>query len=301
MKINGETIRKLRIEKGYTQEEMADKINVGMRNYQRMETGQVSVGIWDFLYFCETLGVPEQEFWSLYLDSKDYDDYRKYRDLHKMVRKKDYDAVRKILPEFEKGSLAKQKYVKQFIAFVKISIDKESVDEQKMQTLDETLRISMKNYDENELHKYNLNYNEIIIIDMMTNILFEKGETKRAISIIQTIINRRNESKTSEEDRAILFPFLAFTLSNFLGKTEKYKEARKVCNESIEICRDYNQLSYVPLLLYNLACCDYKLGEEEQVYKTNLIRSYHCAYAQGQNGIAKIIKDDAKESFGIVI
>ena len=86
-----------------------------------------------------------------------------------------------------------------------------------------------------------------------------------------------------------------------LGKANRYKESLAVCNNAIEICREYNRLRLVSIILHNMASCYRLLGEEEQIYKPHLIRAYHCAYAIGDNETANIIKKDAEKDFGIVI
>jgi len=93
---------------------------------------------------------------------------------------------------------------------------------------------------------------------------------------------------------------LMFNLSTMLGRSEKYKESLKYCTDALEICREYNNLRYVPWILYNMASCYRLQGEEVQIYKTHLVRAYHCAYAIGDKEATQVIKDDAEKSFGIV-
>ena len=88
-------------------------------------------------------------------------------------------------------------------------------------------------------------------------------------------------------------------ISTMLGRIGEYKESLKYCEEAIDISTEYNNLRVVPWLLYNMASCHRMLGEEEQIYRTYLVRAYHCACAFKDFEAAQIIKIDASNDFGI--
>ena len=65
--------------------------------------------------------------------------------------------------------------------------------------------------------------------------------------------------------------------------------------------KEYNNLRFMHDIVYNMACCEYRLGEEEHMVKTYVLRAYHGAYCLGDYEGAKVIKKDAEESFGIIV
>ena len=67
------------------------------------------------------------------------------------------------------------------------------------------------------------------------------------------------------------------------------------------VSKRYNKFEVLSVLMYNLACAYHSIGEEEQIYKPLLIRSYHFAHSIGQHFYANLIKRDAKDDFGIII
>ena len=302
MRINsGELIKKMRKDMGMSQENLAEQLHISPRHMARIESGSANMDIWQFMSILELLGQPTEDFWLLYLNTKEYEEYRAYRRIKKLLHDRNFSEVRKILPEFETSLLSKQFFIRQFVAYVKVKIDKEISHEQALEKLYEAVRMSKPDYEENRVAEYRLTYNEVGILVEIAGRLSIMGERDRAITLTKAIIESREESRTSEEDRTTLFPALMTNLSTMLGKAKRYKESIAICNEAIEICREHNRLRLVPVILYNMASCYHLLGEEEQIYKPHLIRAYHCAYAIGDNEAANIIKKDAEDRFDITI
>lgn len=301
MKMIGGVVKQLRKSAKLSQDKLADKLGMDARQLRRIEDGNSSMDIWQFMTALEVMGYSAEDFWLISLDTDEYEEYRTYRQLKRLLRDQNYSRVREILPGFEKGVLSRQPFIRQFIARVKVKVDADISNEEAITKLYEALQMSIPKFDEHQISKYRLTYNEINIISDLADKLFETGETGRAIAMNKAVIENRKNSRTSEEDRALLFPSLMSNLSTLLGKAGEYKESLKLCEEAIEICREYNNLRTVPILLNNMASCMRLLGEEEAVYKPHLIRAYHCAYAMGNFKTADIIKKDAEEDFGIVI
>ena len=270
-------------------------------NHQISEDSKQFLSIRRFTEVLELLGYPSEDYWMLYLDSKEYEACRMYKRIKRLLRDRKHDDVRDILPNFESESLAKWSFIKQFIARVKVKVDREISNEDAVKKLLEAIRMSTPMFDESRVAEYRLTYNEFYVISDMASRIFETGEKDRAINLVKSLIKSRVNSRTSEEDRATLFPAAMSNLSTMLGRAGKYKESLKICNEAIEICREYNNMRFLPGILHNKASCLKKTGEEEHVYKTDLIRAYHCAYAMGDNEEALYIKKDAEEDFGIII
>jgi len=300
MKIkSGELLKKLRAEMGLSQEDMAEKAHISERQLRRYEANEVEMDVWLFMQLFELLGLPTEDFWLLYLDTKDFESYRAYRHLKRLVRDKKYAEIRNILPAFEEQEIASQPLVRQFIAAVKIKIDTEIKNEDAVEKLLEAIRMSNPKFDESKVSEYRLTYNEISIIVSLAGKLFNMKEIDRAISITQETIAGRENFRTSEEDVAILFPPLMSSLSTMLGSVGRYKECLAVCDRTMEICRDYSKFRYIPVILHNKASCHMHLGEEEAIYKPHLLRAYHSAYAMGLTKTAQTIKKCAERDFGI--
>jgi len=295
MRVNSSMIKKLRKDSELTQEQLAEKLHMSPRHLARIESGETEMDIWQYMSMLELLGHPSENFWLLYLDTKEYDNYRLYRKLKRLLAERRKSEANEIVLEIEKGSLVKQPFIKQFIAYAKVIIDEDMLHEQAIENLHNALEMSIKKFDETKIDKYRLTYNEIYIIALIASKLFSAGEQERAIALMQSLIENRENVRANEEDKAYLFPWMAFILSNFLGKAKKYKECLKICNIGIEVSREYRRFWWTPSLIYNMAASYDLLGEEEHIWKTHLIRAYHCAYAMGRNELAQMIKKDAEK------
>jgi len=302
MQINsGEIIRKIREDMGLSQGEMAARLFLEQKKISRIEKGTMSIDIWQLMQMLELLGYPSEDFWLLYLESEEYEGYRTYRLLKKQLWDNDFASARVTLTNIKQSPLAEQPLINQFLELASVMLDDGISDEDAIEKLYKALRLSSPDFDETKIAEYRLTYNEIYILISITSLLSKIGNKEKAISVTKAIIESRENSRTSEEDRAKLFPALMFNLSNFLGQSGKTKEALKVCNQAIEVCREHKKLDSVPQILLNIASCHHILGEQEHVYKTYLVRAYHAAYAHGENELGQRIKKYAEEDFGITI
>jgi len=302
MKTNSaEIIKSMRKEMGLSQEEMAEQLFISVRQLARIESGEAGLDVWQFITILELLGSPTEDFWLLYLDSSEYASYRDYKRLKRQLGNDDWSEAREIIADIEKKPLVKQPIVKQFIAYVKAIIGATEPSAKMLADLLEAMHMSRPGFDENKISEYRMSYNEINIALNIAMYYAALKEHNRAILIVQSMINNRENAKVSEDDKAIIFPPMYLTLSHILRNAERYREASRACVNALDICREYNNLKRVPEMLYSIGDCYYKLEEEEHVYKTHLVRAYHVAYGIGRNDAAVKIKKDALEHYGVTI
>ena len=62
MEMLGEAIRKIRITKGYSQQYVADSINVSQSTFNRIENGRSEISVPKFLRVCEVLDADPFDF-----------------------------------------------------------------------------------------------------------------------------------------------------------------------------------------------------------------------------------------------
>jgi len=291
MKTNSaEIIKSMRKEMGLSQEEMAEQLFISVRQLARIESGEAGMDVWQFITTLELLGTPSEDFWLLYLDSAEYASYRDYKRLKRQLSKGDWSEAKDIIADIEKSPLVKQPIVKQFVLYVKTALDMKEPSNETMDDFLKAMRMSKPNFDESKISEYRMSYNEISIALDMAACLSVFKEYDRAIILVQSMLDGRENSKVSEEDKAALFPSLFYALASLLRSAGKYKEALGACEKAVEACREYNNLKRIPEMLFCMADCYHKLGEEEHIYKTHLVRSYHVAYGIGRNDAAAAIK-----------
>ena len=296
---SSEIIRSMRKASGLSREDMAEKLFTSTRTLARIETGEAGLDVWQFITVMELLGSPTEDFWLLYLDSGDYANYREYKRLKRQLGNGDWSQARQVIAEIEKGTLMKQPLVKQFVEYVKVSLRMDEPPAKVLAAYADVMRISKPDFDESRIGEYRMTYNEIHIAAGMAECYAAQGEFGRAVDMVQGMINTRQKRQVSEEDKAVVLPFLHIILAGVLRRADRCKEALAACREAVDICREYNNLRRIPEMLVLLADCYHKLGEEEHVYKTHLVRAYHAAYAMGRNDLAKAIKGKALELYHV--
>ena len=302
MKTNsGTIIRSIRKETGLSREDMAEQLFISTRTLARIESGEAGMDVWQFITSMELLGSPSEDFWLLYLDSGEYANYRDYKRLKRQLANGDWSEVRSIIAELEKSLLFKQPLVKQFVAYVKTAMQMDVPPAENMAAFLDVMRMSKPNFDMNKIAEYRMTYNEINIAVGIAECLAALGEPDRAVAMLQDMIEGRDKNRVSEEDKAMLLPFLHFVLCGLLRNSGRHKEALRACNNAVDACREHNNLMRIPEMLVCMEECYHKLGEEEHIYKTHLVRAYHAAYAIGRNDFAVVIKEIALKNYGIDI
>ncbi|MCL2592327.1 MAG: helix-turn-helix domain-containing protein [Defluviitaleaceae bacterium] len=298
---SADIIKSMRKQMGLSQEEMAEQLFISVRQLARIESGEALMDVWQFITTLELLGSPTEDFWLLYLDSSEYASYRDYKRLKRQLGNDDWIGARNIIVDFEKSTLIKQPVIKQFVSYVKILIEMTVPSAETMDALLKTMFMSKPSFDESKISEYRMSYNEILIALSMAECLATLGEYDRAILIVQSMINIRENNRVSEEDKIVIFPSLYFALARLLRNAGKYKEALRACDNAVDACREYNNLRRIPEMLFCMADCYHKLGEEEHIIKTHLVRAYHVAYGIGRNDTATTIKADALKYYGISV
>jgi len=302
MKTNSaDIIKSIRNEMGLSQEEMAAQLFISVRQLSRIESGEAGIDVWQFITMMELLGAPSEDFWLLYLDSGEYTAYRDFKRLRRLVFYDDPSGGKELIDAMENSLIIRQPLVKQYVSHWRTYKDATLSFDDKLAALLDDMRISKPYFDERKVSEYRMTSIEISIALCMAECLEAMGEYDRAITMLQGIIENRESARASEEDKANIITSLYFVLSRILKTAGKYKDALKACDHAIEISRSYNNFRHIPQMLFCLADCYYKLGEEEQIYKTHLLRAYHSAYAIGRNELAATIKEDSLKNYGVVV
>ena len=292
-------IRAMRVEMKFSQEKMAEHLDISIRQYQRMENGEADIDIWKFMVMLEKLGYPEEDFWLMYLNSKSYEEYRTYSKIKRLLREYKHDEIREILPDFEKKLSRKSTLIRHFVEVVKIKIDKEMDHREAVDKLLGLMGKLKKGFEENEIINYRLTYMQISTLISLAYRLSKLGEKDRAINILRNIADGRFKMNTSEADQATILPAIMSNLAIMLGRAGRIKECKEVTEQALKICRECDSFRQIPQLMYTQANCERMIGEEKRTYDYIVIRAYHTACAHGDFEYAQIIKKDAEKDFGI--
>jgi len=300
MKIDCSKILKhWREERGLNQSKFAELLNCDPKRISLLETGKQKLDIWQLMEMAQPLGILTEDLWLLFLTVEEYKDYEMYRHLKRLLRDEEHKEAKQVFDKLKTGELAKNTFLRQFIAYVEIKLDFEIQPEQAIGKIYDALHVTKPDFDESKIVEYHLNYNEICLIVALGSQYSKQKKSERAIDLNKAIIDSRENIKATEDDKAMLYPSLMFNICNLLGRVERYEESLEYCRMALKVCREYNNLRLVPQILYNMATGYQLIGEEEKIYKPYLVRAYHTAYGIGALRRAAKIKKDAEVHFGI--
>lgn len=300
MKFNiGKLIKQIRKNLGMSQEELAHKLHMDQRTLSRIERGEKKLDILEFMSMMELLGLPSENFWLLYLESEEYEGYKIYRHLKRLMGDNLVDEAMDTLTQLEKNSISQKSIMQQYILFAKIALDKEMTHQDAISGLQKAIEMSILDFSSDKIANYHLTHVEINIITEMANRHDDFGDFDKALKILKDLVDNRENFKASEEGKAIFLPPLIFNLCNLLLKAEMYNQSLKYCNLAIEASRKYNNPRILPQAIYNLAKCMKMTGEEKRIYEILLIRAFNCAHALGKSHVAKMIGESGERDFGV--
>ena len=305
VKTNGWIITQARREINMSQAKLAELLDVNQRTLARMEAGTRNITIWEYLAIMQLMGQSTENFIELILQTEEFEIYSKYKQLRKditrMVRARLIPEAKAAINELENLDMPKIVPTIQYIGRTRIFIDEDMDDEEAIERLYKLLRLTIKKYHESRISEYRLTHEEAHILNAIAVRLVNKGEEGKAISLFVGLINGKDKSLITQEDKADLYPALLVNLTNHLGRIKRYKEVIYYSEMAREMCIEHNNLSLLPYIYYNLACAHHSLGEQDIIWDTFLTRAYHGAYMVNNISAAEVIKKDAKEDFGITL
>jgi len=296
----GKTIKMLRKQAGYTQKFLASEAGMTPGELSNIECGKLDVGLFQLMRILELTCSFSSEIWLTCLDDlHNYQDYKMYTDIKRYLRMKDYDNVKLEVEKLEESKFSRSPFIRQFLTWIRIYLDDTSIDEVVISKLEECWKQTKPRFNIETAHNYNLNYNDFNILYLIADKMFEVGDKKEAIALLQNIIATEENSWMPDIDKYRAYPALMNTLANMLGKCGRFTESLQVCKDALAYCKKYDTFTsgVLPSILYNMAL-NYKHLKIEKDTKKILMRAYYIADGMGNCELAETIATKAKENFG---
>jgi len=289
---SGEIIKVLRKSMNVSQEELATKLFISRRKLSRVESGQSELSIMEFITAFSVLGYPTSNFWVNYLDSEEFEGYRQYQKINKGLKHDDITVIREAFPLFQQSSLTKLYLMDQFSAFIEIIIDAKSGDNQKLQRLDNTLKMSIPNFQIEEMLSFEFSYNEVLILSEIALTDQRIGNKASAIKVLKVLVNNIATMRVTAEEKPIFLPKIIVKLCELLIETNEHDEIMALCEMAFDFANQSRNHHFLPTISYTMGVSSFKSGATEDHYKPLLVTAYHSARAVGQNDLANKINEE---------
>lgn len=308
MKINGEIVRKIRKRLGMTQAEFAEKLDVSEKTISRIEnnnykSGEYGLSISKFAKMLELAGIPDSEFWLLYLTTEEYEGYKTYKKVQRFFDQDRMEESVLLLEELEKNPITENPIVKQSIEHMKIVVET-TFNDTPVAEIDHVgvLRklyklLGVSYLQEARLLSEPLTQTEIKILNHIGIILYWKGEQARAMRLYESLYKARDRFQFSEEDDNKILPVIMVNLATYLMRNGKYNESLELATSALKFCKDSEELWSLPTVLRLTATLSKEMGKPIEEYKPTVLQAYYSAKAIGRELLAKGIYDEFSDLF----
>jgi len=270
---------------GVAQAELAKKLFITQSKLSRIEDGQAEFSILEFKTAFSLLGHPTDDLWLAFLTVEEFEAYLQYREIKQVLALgRDVGNARDACLSFIESSLAKRPFFSPIVAVVKVRLDEEMPEEQKLATLNAAFG---KNA---ELHS--LTQDQTIVANEIALTHARLGQRHKAIALLDGVVHNLDNSRMTLPEQYDTVPKISADFVTLLVEDQQYEKAAKVCENvrAARHCRYRAQFNSV--IAYALGVCYHKMNKDKQEYMYWLTAAYHTAKAVGQNDLAsKIAKE----------
>ncbi|MCL2245020.1 MAG: helix-turn-helix domain-containing protein [Treponema sp.] len=303
----GTLIKKLRIQQGMTQEALAYPV-IEQSTLSRIESGQTMPNKSTTEMLLERLGYNPRNI-DIVIDKKTQDIQKAMDDLYGLIKTESiYDdqeektkKAEAIINELEgDAEFMSERVNRQYILLSKAmcALHRKEESSSVLNTLMEAIKISIPEYNENDIDKYYLSKQDVRIINLTTMVYRDNGRLDDGINVLSLLKKNFEETNIDKESRGEYYASVVYALAQLLYYAKKYEEARKMCDRAAEICIETGVFRLLPLVTAYKANCLYHLGDKDEC--PELFRqSYYASKMFGYQNWAEMVSDDAKNLFNI--
>ena len=297
----GELIAFMRVSAKMTQEKLSEGV-CNQSSLNRMESNKTMLNVYSLEVFMQRLGRDINKYFSTFPSVEDFNDKQTRDEINVNIVNLKFDKAEKLL-EVLKGKKAykKRNIGQQFIKEAEATIfaSKKGYDKPEyLAMLMEALKITIPDFDEKEVDKYNLAYAEITIINQMAIHYCEAGDTRRGVKLFERLIDSLNDSYVDEHEKVRTYITVLYNYSKYLGIMKRYDEALEIVDEGEMLSISHGAFTLLPSFAINRACNLLDLGKKEESVPYFAMAFYGTVTLDEKNNYLKII-DYVKEHLGI--
>ncbi|MCL2203430.1 MAG: helix-turn-helix transcriptional regulator [Defluviitaleaceae bacterium] len=284
----GKMIKQLRSQKKISQKKLAQGI-MGHNNLSRIEKGQQSVSKEKLDMIFNRLGHVATRFFPYPLTEGEFAVYELRDAFNNAQAKSDVDKMASLikdmekLPEFQVG-LHKQSLLRDKACLLLYQDTPDAIAAK--QLLYEAIKISIPEFEINNINTYLLGGDDQEIIAMLAEIAYDAGEGHEAVIILEKLAQNIRKRMSDSYEKARALTFVLYNLSKYLGKMGQYQKALDVCNEAIEAGEEYQAYGNLPSLKFNKAYCYHFLNKNNNEIEPLLYQAYFTALGLGRHVLA---------------
>jgi len=267
-------IKSLREKKGLTQIQLSDGI-CSQETLSRLENGMRLPQPWIFESLLKRLGEEPEYYPYAFITKKDKKIADLKFELKSLLRNKDEESMiqaEKLIAELEKDKTFNEKaYEKLNSSFLHrakatVAFKKKKYDDLYEHALN-AVRVTIPHFDLNDIDAidtYSLTFDEIWAINQIGASFLQRGELNIPTNIFLKLIQSVNKHSYYEDEEGRRYIAILYNLITSLGRSRRYLETLKYCEQGLELCHRHQHSYYYPLILFNKACSLLYLSRKEE-------------------------------------
>ena len=265
----GDFLRETRLRRGYTQEEVSYGICTPA-SLSRIENGAQKPGRLILEKLFERLGT-ENNLFNSFVSRGEMELYSAIQELVRNITDDDVAKIEKQIEVVEKLAVNTTELEHQCLYFAKgeLARQKEKDDKKAMEMYMKAIHITLPDFDgKNPLRNNLLTFDEIMIINSIA-ILYANRENDimNAIELDMWLKVHMENKIMDGKMKTAKYPMILYNLSNWFGNKEFHVEALKMADVGVDICIQYGNLAFFPILVVNKGVALAEIGKIEDARK----------------------------------
>jgi len=252
----------------------------------------------------QRLGVNIGKFFSFYLSATDFEGVQIRDKVQAMLRHKKHGEVPRLLAELGTRRSYKSGVCLQFIKSAESTMygAHSRTDAEFLKMVENALRITIPDFDADNIRGYRLTLEEATLINKMGNHYLQANEKMRAARIYQDLLANITSNWKDEVLLGRLFAIVSFNLSTCLGRMGERKHALEVIQRALDFEQSHDRLIRLGDLFYNKAYIEKELGDTKKESLPFFVLSFYmaCIFSEfGQGELVEPTRVRIKEHFSI--
>ncbi|MCL2619633.1 MAG: helix-turn-helix domain-containing protein [Defluviitaleaceae bacterium] len=198
-------------------------------------------------------------------------------------------------------SETESKIRQQMIMVMKCALAQKEKEEasKRIEDAKNALGLTLGSFNEVDVSKLMISYDEISLLNMLAAAYGENGETDREINLLYRTKESMDKYHIDEYEKSRGYILTLFNLSTVLGFAGRHEESLEITNIAIKYCVIHRRLNLLPALKFNKACSLHFLGSDEN-YRRLAIEAVYSLRNNEQYTSAAKRKEFAEREMGIV-
>ena len=303
----GSLIKRLRKQKGLTQEELAYPL-IDRATLSRIESGKAMPSKKTMEALLEKLGFHASNTADFFLDAEMTEIQKIHNEIDTYLATRQLDPsapliarVDTLVAQLEGNDIYMQNELnQQYVKIVKASnaINKQVDSNTIREILMDAIKISIPQFDEQHIEDYHLSKQDIKIINLLTIIYQDEGESDKAIDMLYGLKHNYDKHCIDKVELGRNYSTIIHNLVIQLYYADRNEEAIELCDIGSKVCKDTRSLYNLPLITLVKAYCLQELGEEAESIRLAR-QTYHTFDMFGLYQLRDQAKAFAKDTFGI--